>query len=188
LGVSGRPGLGLGALSEDNNSAGARLVAAQYPQGYSYGQFLSGDGGVKAAIVIGANPAGDLLATGGKPTSLTGLELLVVSELFLSETAQLAHVVLPTSSFAEIDGTFTNLEGRVQLVKQAIPPLQGTAPNLAIILELASRLGKALPVQSVSGIFEELANENAAFAGLSYEEIGPLGALTGANRKVPAGT
>ncbi|NWJ45859.1 MAG: NADH-quinone oxidoreductase subunit NuoG [Chloroflexi bacterium] len=178
-GSFGKPGVGLGALSQDNNSVGARNISAVAKSSLSYSGFLRGEGNLKAAMVMGTNPLTDIALYGGKAESLTGLELLVVQEMFMSETAQLAHVVLPVASFAEIEGTFTNLEGRVQKIEPAIPPITGTAPNIAIIYEMSSRLGKALPALSIADIFSEITKTIPAFAGLTYEALGEQGIISG---------
>jgi len=80
--------------------------------------------------------------------ALASLDFLVVTDMFLTETAGLATVVLPASSFAEKEGTFTNFEGRVQMVRKVIePPVAGLA-DWQIILQLASRMGGAVPYSS----------------------------------------
>ena len=72
-------------------------------------------------------------------------------------------MVLPAASFAEKEGTFTNWEGRVQKINAAIPPLQGCAPEAAILLELATRLGQPLGLRGPGEIFAEIAQQ-VAFA------------------------
>ena len=69
------------------------------------------------------------------------LDFLVVQDIFLTETAKLADVVLPAVSFAEKEGTFTNTERRVARVRQAIPPVAGSRPDWQIICEISNRLG-----------------------------------------------
>jgi predicted molibdopterin-dependent oxidoreductase YjgC len=133
---------------------------------------------------MGANPVGHVQEVGGDATALTGLELLVVQDMFMSPTAELAHVVLPAASFAEKEGTFTNWEGRVQKINPSLPPLQGVAPDAAIILELAARLGRVIDTRSPSQIFDELAKVSPLHSGMSYASIGKQGQLRPVRREV----
>ncbi len=176
-GSLGKAGLGLGVLVGANNSTGARDIAGLFESNLDYATFLKGDENIKAAYVLGTNPLADIEQFGGNSESLSNLELLVVHEMFLSDTAKLAHVVLPVSSFAEIEGTYTNTEGRVQKIKPALTPVAGTAPTIAILIELADRLGKPLPKMGVAEIFNDLAVNSEAYAGLTYEAIGAQGEL-----------
>ena len=73
--------------------------------------------------------------------AMNSLELLVVQEIFMSETAKLATVVLPGTTFLEKDGTFTNTERRIQRVNRAVPPLPGTKPDGLIVTEMMQKLG-----------------------------------------------
>jgi len=99
--------------------------------GRSYAQMV--EGGVKALYVMGANPA----VVAAHAQALRGLDFLVVQDLFLTETAQLADVVLPAASFAEADGTYTNLERRVQRGPQGIRPVGESRADWAILAALA---------------------------------------------------
>ncbi|HEX8284371.1 MAG TPA: molybdopterin-dependent oxidoreductase [Pyrinomonadaceae bacterium] len=105
----------------------------------------------------------------GRADALSRLDLLVVQELFLTETAEAADVVFPAASFAEVDGTFTNNGGLVQRVRQSIPPVHQSKPDWAITSQLASALGRDLGFQmSSSNIFLEIARNVAAYEGLRY--------------------
>ena len=101
--------------------------------GLSYREMLGG--GVKALLVVGDNPAADPSVA----EVLGKLEFLVVQDLFLTETAQMAEVVLPATSFAEADGTYTNLERRVQRAPQGIQAVGQSRPDWAIMAALAER-------------------------------------------------
>ena len=101
--------------------------------GLGYTKML--EGGVKALYIIEADPG----ASPRIAAALSQLEFLVVQDLFLTETAQLAHVVLPTTSWAETDGTYTNLERRVQRAPAGIDPVDGALPGWAILTRLAER-------------------------------------------------
>ena len=80
--------------------------------------------------------------------SLQALDFLVVNEIFLTETAQLAHVVLPAAAFAEKDGTFVNADRQVQRVRKAVEPPAGCKTDVEIICELAERMGYAMPART----------------------------------------
>jgi anaerobic selenocysteine-containing dehydrogenase len=105
----------------------------------------------------------------GREDALARLDLLVVQELFLTETALAADVVFPAASFAEVDGTFTNNGGLVQRVRQSIPPVHQSKPDWAITSQLAAALGHDLGFQmSSSNIFHEIARSVPAYEGLRY--------------------
>jgi NADH-quinone oxidoreductase subunit G len=105
----------------------------------------------------------------GREESLGKLELLVVQELFLTETARAADVVFPAASFAETDGTYTNSGGLVQRVRQSIPPVHQSKPDWAITSLLAQALGVDFGFQmSSSTIFLDIARNVAAYEGLRY--------------------
>jgi NADH-quinone oxidoreductase subunit G len=196
-GQLGLPGVGIGRLVEDNNSWGALDMGitpafgpgySQTTAGLSYAEMLGANGQtpLKALLVLGANPVSHLQELGLSGDAITNLELLVVQELFMSETAERAHVVLPSASFAEKDGTFTNTEGRVQQIAAAIQPLQGTAPDAAILLELAGRLGADVKTRNSQGLFEEIARTTQLYKGLSFNNLGQEGMLRPLEREVQA--
>jgi len=104
--------------------------------------------------------------------ALESLEFLVVQELFLSETAKLAHVVLPGASFLEKDGTFTNGERRVQRVRQTVSPVEGARPDWRIIRDLMTATGWSQGYQHPSEIMDEIARvAPAMFGGMSYARL-----------------
>ncbi|MBI3251809.1 MAG: (2Fe-2S)-binding protein [Candidatus Omnitrophica bacterium] len=90
-------------------------------------------------------------------------------------TSDAADIVLPSASYAEKDGTFTNFEGRVQRIRKAVEPLGGSRPAWEILLELAGVLGMDLSYARPEFIFSDLAKENEAFGGLTFKQIGPAG-------------
>ncbi len=112
-------------------------------------------GSVKALFVVGENPAGSLPPSSKVREALEKLDLLVCQELFLTETAALAHVVLPACSYAEKDGTFTNSEGHVQPVRHAIEPLGESRPDWEILSALSVLMGA--PIEY--GAAKEITNE-----------------------------
>ncbi len=105
----------------------------------------------------------------GNEGALSKLDLLIVQELFLTETAAAADVVFPAASFAEVDGTFTNNGGLVQRVRQSISPVHQSKPDWAITSQLAAALGRDLGFQmSSSNIFLEIARNVGPYEGLRY--------------------
>jgi len=131
--------------------------------------------GVRALWVMGSNVVVSAPRATHVTRRLEALDFLLVSDFFLSETAALADVVLPSTQWAEEDGTMTNLEGRVILRKAALPPPSGVRSDLWVMRELAARLGRP-PLSDVPyEIFEELrrasAGGKADYAGISYERI-----------------
>lgn len=127
------------------------------------------DGKIKALYVMGANPAFGLPHGKLSHQALQNLDCLIVQDPNMSETAKLAHVVLPASTWGEKEGTYTNLERRVQ-------HLQGTLTGKGradwmILTELGSRLGLKMPYKSPSDIMTEIASINPLYTGLSYADL-----------------
>lgn len=114
------------------------------------------EGLVKGMFIMGENP----VASFPQPTlvrkTLSSLDFLVVTDMFLTETAKLASVVLPAASFAEKEGTFTNFEGRVQRVRKVIEPVGHSLPDGEIILQLAKSLGSPLPYSTHEQVMDEI--------------------------------
>ena len=129
------------------------------------------EGGIRFLYVMGENP---LLSDADLKHARKGfesLDFLVVQDLFLTETARLADVVLPGVSFAEKDGTFTNTERRVQRVRKGIEPLEGCREDTQIIMGIASRLGLSMNYASVAEIMDEIASVTPSFGGISYDRL-----------------
>ncbi|MBI2962837.1 MAG: formate dehydrogenase subunit alpha [Deltaproteobacteria bacterium] len=103
--------------------------------------------------------------------ALERLELLVVQELFLSETARLAHVVLPGASALEKDGTFTNGERRIQRVRAALPPLPGSRPDIEILAALMRASGCPQPTADPAAVMDEIARLAPIYAGVCYARL-----------------
>jgi formate dehydrogenase major subunit len=95
----------------------------------------------------------------------------VVQDLFLSETAKFAHLVLPGASFLEKDGTFTNLERRIQRIRKAVEPPDGILPDWRVVCEVSSRMGFPMSYQHPSEIMDEIAKLAPMFAGVSYNRL-----------------
>ena len=144
---------------------------------------LGTDGGVRALFVFGTNPA--VSAPRGRHVAerLGALDLLVVSDFFLSETAALADVVFPSAQWAEEDGTMTNLEGRVLRRRQAFAPPAGVRSDLEILSALAGALGHeaSFAYSSPRAVFDELrratAGGRADYSGITYERIDAEGGV-----------
>jgi len=135
-------------------------------------------GEVKALYVMGENPVLSDPDSNHVIKALKALDLLVVQDIFLTETAQLAHVVLPGCSYAEKDGTFTGTDRRVQLVREAIPPLGESKSDWVIICELAQRMGAAgFEFESPEQILEEIAALTPIYGGVSNGRLEELGYL-----------
>jgi formate dehydrogenase alpha subunit len=113
-------------------------------------------GAIKALYIIGENPLGTLPVSFGAKEALAGLELLICQETFLTDTARLAHVVLPACTYVEKDGTFTNLEGRVQRVRQCMEPIGESLPDWHIMAAIASGLGHPMEYESAYDIQREI--------------------------------
>jgi predicted molibdopterin-dependent oxidoreductase YjgC len=102
---------------------------------------------------------------------LKNLELLIVQDIFLTETAKLADVVLPSSCFAEKDGTFTNTERRVQRFRKAIDPPGQARDDWRIICDISTRMGYSMSYDSPLAIMEEIRTVTPSYAGIAYDRI-----------------
>jgi formate dehydrogenase alpha subunit len=133
------------------------------------------DGKIKALYIMGENPMlSDPDLTHAK-ASLQKLDLLVVQDIFLSETARLAHVVLPAASFAEKDGTFTNTERRVQRIRKAVKAPGEVKADWEIISELATKMGYEMNYSSPEDIMKEVNALTPSYAGITYDRIEKVG-------------
>jgi len=103
--------------------------------------------------------------------ALRRVEFLVVQDLFLSETAKFAHLVLPGASFLEKDGTFTNLERRIQRIRKVVDPPDGILPDWQVVCQVATRMGYPMAYRHPSEIMDEIARLTPMFAGVSYERL-----------------
>ena len=186
IGKLDQPGCGLAPLAEENNDQGAvemGAVAEYLPGacditdpagrdriasvwghepppngGASLVEMLdrAGAGILKALFVVGENPVGSLPAQVRAEESLRKLDLLVCQELFLTETAALAHVVLPAASSLEKTGTFTNTEGHVQAVRQTVEPVGESRPDWEILVALSFLMGTPMEYAESRDILKEI--------------------------------
>ncbi len=201
----GRPGVGVNPLRGQNNVQGSADMGVQPHQGAgyldvtnpsvkaSYEQFYGVDlpahvgykipemfdaalaGKLKAIWIIGEDVVQTDPNTQKVIKALQAIDLVVVQEIFMTETAQYADVILPASSFLEKSGTFTNGERRVQRVNQVIDPLEGTRPDGQIIVEIMNKMGYAQADYTPDGMLEEISQIVPFFAGIKWEELGKNG-------------
>jgi len=113
-------------------------------------------GKIKGLYIVGENPILSFPCSSLIAEALASLDFLVVQDMFLTETARLANVILPAASFAEKEGTFTNFEGRVNRLRKAIEPPGESLPDWEIILRLAEKMGSPLPFSSLRQIMDEI--------------------------------
>jgi len=127
---------------------------------------------VTTLYVMGENPVLSDPDSNHVIKALKSLDFMVVQDIFLTETAQLADVVLPAASWAEKDGTFTNTERRVQLVRAALPRVGESKPDWEIVQMVAKAMGaKGFKADSAEAIFKEVASVTPQYAGMSYARI-----------------
>jgi formate dehydrogenase alpha subunit len=127
---------------------------------------------IKAAYIMGENPALSEPDARHAQELLARLDFLVVQDIFFSETAEIADVVLPGASFAEKDGTFTNTERRVQRVRKAIELVGDSRPDWLITCQIAQRLGgKGFDFSHPAQIMEEISALTPIYGGISYERL-----------------
>lgn len=130
-------------------------------------------GSLKAMFVVGENPIGSLPAVLHADTALRSLDLLVCQELFLTETAAMAHVVLPAASSMEKHGTFTNTEGHVQAVRPSIEPLGESRPDWEVFSALSILLDKPMEYAESKDILKEIRNLIPGYGSLGPTPLPP---------------
>ena len=146
------------------------------------------DGSFKGMYIQGEDFAQSDPNTQHIEAALRSLECVVIQDLFLNETAKFAHVFLPGSTFLEKDGTFTNAERRIQLVRKVMPPANGMA-DWEITMALANAMGYPMHYNHPSEIMDEIARLTPTFSGVSFEKLNQLGSIQWpCNDKAPEGT
>jgi predicted molibdopterin-dependent oxidoreductase YjgC len=135
-------------------------------------------GQVKALFVMGENPMLSDPDITHVEQGLRSLDFLIAQDIFLSETAQLADVVLPAASFAEKDGTFTNTERRVQMVRKAVESPGQARTDWQIIIDLARRMGADWSYGSTAEIMAEVASLTPSYVGISHARLEAEGGLS----------
>ena len=137
----------------------------------------AGHGDIKLLYIMGENPMVSDPDLTHVEEALKNTEFLVVQDIFLTETAQLADVVLPATSFAEKDGTFSNTERRVQMVRKAIEPIGGSKPDWQILADLLNKLGIEGNYATPEEIFAEICAVTPSYGGITYGRLNELGSL-----------
>ncbi len=132
-------------------------------------------GEIKGMYIMGENPAMSDPNLNHSRGALANLEFLVVQDIFLTETAYFADVVLPSTAFPEKTGTYTNTDRRVQIGRRAIDPPGEAREDWRIVAELSERLGYPMEYESESEIFDEIASLTPFMAGMSYDRLGDHG-------------
>jgi len=207
-GQVGRPGTGLHPLRGQNNVQGASdvgLIPMMYPDyvrvddpaarakfeslwgttldpkpGLTVVEIMDAvhAGTIRGMYIMGENPAMSDPDVNHARQALAELEMLVVQDLFLTETAYLADVVLPASAFPEKTGTFTNTDRAVQLGRQALAPPGEARQDLWIIVEMAKRLGLEWRYSDPSQVFAEMRKAMPSIAGITWERLQAEHAVT----------
>jgi formate dehydrogenase major subunit len=211
----GRPGVGVNPLRGQNNVQGAADMGCQPHHGPGYlwmdqkevqdfyedklglpspttagrkiPEMFDGaiDGSLKALWIFAEDVVQTDPNTHHVVKAMQGLDLLVVQEIFMSETAKMADVVLPGTTFLEKSGTFTNTERRIQQVNAAVKPLPGTKTDGQIIVEMMRKLGFEQPDFSAELVLKEIASVVSFFEGVTWEGLraSPMGLQWPVNKK-----
>ncbi|MGD0915219.1 MAG: molybdopterin-dependent oxidoreductase [Thermodesulfobacteriota bacterium] len=141
--------------------------------GFSYMEMFDkvSEGKIKALYVSCEDPFITLPNLERLKNGLHHLEFLVVQDLFMTHIGSYAHVILPGVSFAEKDGTFTNMERRVQRVRKAISPVGDARPDWKILCDLSTKMGYPMGYQSPAEIMEEIASLVPIYEGINYSNL-----------------
>jgi len=201
----GRPGVGVNPLRGQNNVQGSADMGVQPHQGAGYYDLTKPEvhqmyedfykvklpqhigykipemfdaaleGKLKALWIIGEDVVQTDPNTQKVIKALNNIDLVIVQELFMTETALQADVVLPGASFLEKSGTFTNGERRVQRVNKVVEPIEGTKVDGQIIIDVMNRMGYAQPDYDPKTMLEEISQIVPFFKGIKWEELGKNG-------------
>jgi formate dehydrogenase alpha subunit len=126
---------------------------------------------IKGMYIVGENPAVSFPNSNFVRQALGSLDFLVVQDMFLTETAKLAKVVLPAASFAEREGTFTSFDGTVQKIRKALEPMGDSLPDWEIILRLASRMNSSMPYSSPQEVMNEIVELVPSYQSVDYSKL-----------------
>jgi formate dehydrogenase alpha subunit len=130
------------------------------------------DGSIKSMYIFGENTVESDPNIHHVRKALSSAEFLVVQDIFLTRTAQMAHVVLPGAVWAEVEGTFTNTERKVQRIRKAVEPPGQARPNWQILSEIGCRMGlDNNSYASAREVFEEMTSLTPSFSGITYDRI-----------------
>ncbi|WP_025663645.1 formate dehydrogenase subunit alpha [Aquimarina megaterium] len=201
----GRRGVGVNPLRGQNNVQGSADMGVQPHQGAgyldvtndqvnkTYNEFYGVNvpknigykipemfdaalkGNLKAIWIIGEDVVQTDPNTQKVIRALQATDLVIVQELFMTETAKYADVILPGASFLEKSGTFTNGERRVQAVHKVVDPIEGSKPDGQIIVDIMNKMGYAQPDYTPDGMLEEISQIVPFFAGIKWDRLGENG-------------
>ncbi len=201
----GRQGVGVNPLRGQNNVQGSADMGVQPHQGAGYLDVTKDEinkkynefygvkvpkqigykipemfdaalnGELKAIWIIGEDVVQTDPNTQKVIKALEATDLVIVQELFMTETAKHADVILPGASFLEKSGTFTNGERRVQAVHQVVEPIKGCKPDGQIIVDIMNKMGYKQPDYTPDGMLEEISQIVPFFAGITWERLGENG-------------
>jgi formate dehydrogenase major subunit len=144
-------------------------------EGLMVTEIVKEESGVRGMYIMGENPIISDPDIAHAEHWFQELEFLAVQDLFLTETARYADVVLPASSFAEKTGTFVNTERRIQLAHAAVPTPGQARGDLEILIELSTRLGLKSPFATAQDVMEEIARVTPSWRGVTYERLAGAG-------------
>jgi len=133
------------------------------------------EGSIRALYLMGENPALSDPNLNRTRKALEKVEFLVSQDVFLSESAQYADVVLPAFSFSEKDGTFTNTERRVQRVRKAVSPPGQARDDWRIVCDISTAFGSPMDYKNASEIMDEIASVSPIYGGISFDRIDSVG-------------
>lgn len=136
---------------------------------------LAAEGKIKAMYIMGENPLISDPDLHHVRSALKELDFLVVQDIFFTQTARMADVVLPAATYAEKEGTFTNTERRVQRVRQALSPLGQSRPDWEIISEISAKMGYEMSYQTTEDIMEEISSLTPSYRGIHYDRLQGIG-------------
>jgi formate dehydrogenase major subunit len=203
----GKPGTGLHPLRGQNNVQGASdagLIPMMFPDyqrvnhpkahekfSAAWGRELDDKpgltvteiigsalkGGVRGMYMMGENPFLSDPNINKVRKALSALEFLVVQDIFLTETAEFADVVLPATSFLEKEGTYTNTDRRVQIGRKVLEPPGQAREDWRVIVDIANRIGLEMEYESPREVFDEMVSLAPAYANLDYDNLGSVGKL-----------
>jgi formate dehydrogenase major subunit len=134
-------------------------------------------GGVRGMYMMGENPFLSDPNINKVRKALSALEFLAVQDIFLTETAEFADVILPASSYLEKDGSYTNTDRRVQLGRKVLDPPGEARVDWEIVQDLANRIGLPMDYESADEIFDELVSLMPNYTNLTYDNLGQAGKL-----------
>src|SRR5262249_2277619 len=142
------------------------------------------EGRIAGMYMMGENPFLSDPNVNKVRKALASLEFLVVQDIFLTETAEFADVILPATSFFEKTGTYTNTDRRVQVGRAALRPPGQARLDWQIVCEIAQRMGYPMKYDNIEEVFREMVRVAPSYAGLAYDNLGTTGRLWPDERQI----